>query len=837
MILATVLSGMLVAPSKAQEGITEYIALLMKKYPDAAQRIEYRCKPVGNTQKTVEIRHDFRFKRNAMLDTEVDRLVRLYEEAWNHADPSTDKCMKYAYKDSICSTIVYNAEKNAKSELLNPKNASAFWDNDGYLLFDMGTNVSVIANTTTCEKGFVSTADFSSIEQTFRNLSYGRSVDSVKVRYTGTNGSFCFQRGSGKGWTKGTRYTLKNVAKTDFKRIKEAFVSFFGSNKAVNLIAYNQTVMLKDEAGNNFFIASFSKDHSLNFMHATFEDEICVPSSWETTDFFDNGNTRHADTSRLDSIYEDLSQGSGASATEVKYTGSFNHECHSFVWQRGWGKGRTKGTRIESVHIGKEDSARIRNIFRSYRNVTGHVSVKPDMIATYEDGTRTFYGYATDKHGKDYFIKATAEEEICIPADWTTRDYFKGSEPGAIDRADNRTKRMLGLSRLWADVKYNFAFMDRLPTDWDSLYVEMIPQMAVAENDREAVLLLKQMIAQVHDGHTFVAGEDGTPFPMETKLIGGKVYVDKVLSSELAKQGVRRGIELTAIDNKDVTAYAKEHIEPYVASSTEQWLRHVTYEGFGLTRRNYGDSIALDFKDGEYRFKIKTTVGEHQWDLSGENDIMEFSVLKKNIGYLKISTFNDPKLKEAFDDCYPRLLNTQALIIDLRGNEGGHSNNADYILRHLSADSIKTNSWKSPKHIPAFKAWGYGTMWHEQASGYMQPIEDKQIYDKPVVVLIDNGTFSAAEDFCGVFRGMKRGILIGLPTGGSTGNGIRIPLIPDTKTWANICSKHDTAADGTEFVGCGFIPDIQVEEDYQSYFIDKTDRGILTAINLISKSL
>lgn len=88
----------------------------------------------------------------------------------------------------------------------------------------------------------------------------------------------------------------------------------------------------------------------------------------------------------------------------------------------------------------------------------------------------------------------------------------------------------------------------------------------------------------------------------------------------------------------------------------------------------------------------------------------------------------------------------------------------------------------------------------------MSPIHDSTPYLGEIILLTDRGTFSAAEDFCSLFRGMKRGLIVGTPTGGSTGNGVRVKLTKDI--YANICSKHDKMPDGTEFVGIGILPDI-----------------------------
>lgn len=70
--------------------------------------------------------------------------------------------------------------------------------------------------------------------------------------------------------------------------------------------------------------------------------------------------------------------------------------------------------------------------------------------------------------------------------------------------------------------------------------------------------------------------------PFATRWVDGKVYVDKVYSSDFVKQGMHRGQELVSIDGEDVQAYAQREVMPYISASTEQWRLHETYDGMEL---------------------------------------------------------------------------------------------------------------------------------------------------------------------------------------------------------------------------------------------------------------
>jgi hypothetical protein len=81
-------------------------------------------------------------------------------------------------------------------------------------------------------------------------------------------------------------------------------------------------------------------------------------------------------------------------------------------------------------------------------------------------------------------------------------------------------------------------------------------------------------------------------------------------------------------------------------------------------------------------------------------------------------------------------------------------------------------------------------------------------FQGPVAMLIDARTFSAAEDTAAVFQLMRRGVIVGSASGGSTGQPWSLELPGGGK--ARICVKRDSFPDGTTFVGTGIIPDIEV---------------------------
>lgn len=543
--------------------------------------------------------------------------------------------------------------------------------------------------------------------------------------------------------------------------------------------------------------------------------------------------------SSLIQVFEKLRNTRGCVCESVKYTGSDMLKAGGgFVWQRGAGSGWTVGQRLVLESVKPSVVKRVRSVFESFEPFQFVNLQKETEAATYMEDTKTVYIYEYEKDAqKLYFLKATTDGEICVPVSWkevtyldATKNATVSSNPYASAKSDEL--RLLGLSRLWAGVKQNFVFMERFHKNWDSIYVATIPQVLAAPDDEACTRIFQKMIAQLGDGHTYVWGVSHYTgrIPLLTKYIDGHVYIDAVLSKELEDEGIRRGMELVSINEEPVLKYGECYIRPYVASSTPQWTLHQVYEGNGLFACKKEDTLRLALRDGDRELLVKAW--PHQ-SVAPRSPALELKTLKGKVGYLRIRNFMDQNFKKKFDGLYPELLKTKALIIDIRDNGGGNSGNADYILRHLTQDTIQTNPWRTPMYMPAFASWGYPLQWYSVSSNKLVPFKDREIYDNPIIVLANAGTFSAAEDFCSVFKGMKCGLVFGNPTGGSTGNGVRIELIPG-KNYANICSKHDQCIDGTDFVGVGIQPDSVIQETYETYFKDKYDAGITAALKALN---
>jgi len=399
-------------------------------------------------------------------------------------------------------------------------------------------------------------------------------------------------------------------------------------------------------------------------------------------------------------------------------------------------------------------------------------------------------------------------------------------------------EKLYGLSKLWMEASYNFAFFDQVPDlIWDDCYRRFIPQVLETETDWAYYLVLQRFYSLLNDGHTRVfppaelrnAYHGTATKQIKTRLIEDKVIITDVLNDSLRSRGLKKGSEIWAIDNLDVHDYADKHVAPYVFASTPQ-DRELQIYGHSLLSGYVSEPASIEVKgsDGKTR-----TFDIHREPWLMEEEVFQgkpicFEELPDNIGYLRIHNFVDKEdFRPSFESVFSRILDTDGLIIDVRDNFGGSTQITSYVLQHFTNSPFKLANWKSPMNIAAHRAWGQSQQWHEVEGEIVEPFDDQAVYTKPVNVIADESSFSGAEDFCVGFLTMKRGKLVGRRTAGSSGS----PLMFDLPGGglALVCAKKDVFPDGTEYIGFGIVPDIKVEASIKD-IIENKDAALDMAI-------
>ncbi len=412
----------------------------------------------------------------------------------------------------------------------------------------------------------------------------------------------------------------------------------------------------------------------------------------------------------------------------------------------------------------------------------------------------------------------------------------------AADRLTPAQKASI-VTKFGTEVKYNFAHLDKLPCNWDSLYMAHLSPIVATSTDEAFLDSLKLLCATLKDGHTAVWCNNPVvrdwPLPFFTKRLGDRVFVTDVITDKMIAAGLRPGTEILEMDDMPVIEYGEKNVVPYFPSSTEQWSQSAAFFGGQLTNGPADKTVKVKFRNAPDSVFTLNVERDMNWQYNPyDKRVISCKKLSDNIGYIKIPSFQQGLFNhEKFIEVFDSLENVSSLVIDIRDNGGGNSGYGDFVLRLICPDTIPALDWSSPQYIPVLKAWGAPEEPYVRKGQPLIPfsIEHADIpkFDIPVVLLVNSNTFSASEDFAAMFKAAKRGTIIGTPTGGSTGQPIMIDL--GFGYMARICARDEWLPDGTEFIGIGIIPDIVVEETADIF--DGKDVVLDKAIELLySKS-
>jgi len=175
---------------------------------------------------------------------------------------------------------------------------------------------------------------------------------------------------------------------------------------------------------------------------------------------------------------------------------------------------------------------------------------------------------------------------------------------------------------------------------------------------------------------------------------------------------------------------------------------------------------------------------------------------ERDVGYIALTSFTNRSVEE-FDEAVDRLLadGMRALVLDLRGNQGGVLASAVDIARRFVTEGVLTSTR------------GRGEPNVERADP-----EFAWYAELPLVLLVDGSSASASEVLAGALQDHRVAVLVGEPT---YGKGVvqTITRYPERRAIAKLTtSYYFTPAErclqrGTEGHDWGLLPELSVEID------------------------
>lgn len=420
----------------------------------------------------------------------------------------------------------------------------------------------------------------------------------------------------------------------------------------------------------------------------------------------------------------------------------------------------------------------LQDIFKELTWVNYQASDEAGFLRYLEKAMAADYGFINQfrnrEEWKENRFKAFAQEHYQNLQKWG-------------NTIEEKMKALLILSNA---IYYENASLHYAPIfDWNCHVANFLPRIIASKTKQSFYEILCEMVGMVGENHTNVQFPSDiwkahSDCGIEFHYGSGRFIVKNVVKEDLMDE-IKPGDVVTDIGGIPVHEYIEANKDrfPFVS---HYYLTSKPYKMGQIARQLlYGrrdSEVNVQFKklSGE-TFSLDLVRDSYKLGSSGSGDsekLVELEILDGSIWYFNIKRFYGGDIYQQFLDLIKNRDTAEAkgLIFDLRQNSGGNSGYGDRIFSHLiDQTAMRYAKGYHPVRIPLQEFRGYGRITMQKGGDPQKP-NSNQKFDCPVVVLISPRTGSAAEDFTDLFQHNERGVLVGLPTGGGTGNGHQIYL-------------------------------------------------------------
>ncbi|KPU43413.1 carboxy-terminal processing protease CtpB precursor [Oxobacter pfennigii] len=287
------------------------------------------------------------------------------------------------------------------------------------------------------------------------------------------------------------------------------------------------------------------------------------------------------------------------------------------------------------------------------------------------------------------------------------------------------------------------------------------------------------------------------------------------------------GLIVTLIDDK-VTVVSPIEDTPGYKAGMKSGDVIIGVNDTPTTGKKLNDVVSM--MKGKAGTEVKLTVIKN-----GESSPVEVKIVRENIvlnpvksemmgdniGYIRISTFNQENVADSFNQALQslKIKKMKGLVLDLRDNGGGLLSECKKVADMLLGEGtiVYTIDNQNRKEVLT---------------------SDPNKVDVPIVVLVNGGTASASEIVSGAIKDTKSGTLVGTKTFGKGLVQTIIPLTWDKSAVKVTIARYYTPS-GISIQGKGIEPDVVVElpEELQrkSELTRQEDVQLIKALEIVEE--
>jgi C-terminal processing protease CtpA/Prc len=394
-----------------------------------------------------------------------------------------------------------------------------------------------------------------------------------------------------------------------------------------------------------------------------------------------------------------------------------------------------------------------------------------------------------------------------------------------------------------AIVKRTWSYYDdkseRFGVDLEAVVARLKEELPARPTRDDFADAVDRFVAALKDGHAWgdVPGRSPPPYlraPFSVVDAAEGVIVADVEPSVVGADAPRRGDLLLEVDGEPLERRIERRLAR-VAASTDGARRRFALTG-ALKTSARSMTVAYE-RDGARRTTTLATTGA----ATPRRAPYLWSEAAPDVGLLSIRTFmssnqaawrkarpeeRDGLLAEAkaeLDALFVRAAAFRALIIDLRGNQGGTDLLGIHAAERLIPEKFvyfELQARYSPEAAAFFglgqpsKGWGFrgGTKYGGR--------KDMKTFAGRLVLLVDELTFSTADNFAACIADHRKDCtIVGRPTHGGTGCPAPVVFLPRSGAKITLCTQKVFRPSGELIEGRGTVPSLLVRptrEDVRS---------------------